>query len=114
MSSPSPALPQNGDLLDAYQDAFDALGQAYWDASDLPSKDLLHGTQAAIGNILSALDQDELAGNTEAFLAILPKVKAVNHALDEIKDSISRITKNIDTAASVMSTATRILSLLPL
>ena len=114
MSSPANSLPANPDLAAAYQQAYDALGTAYWDASDIASKDLLHGTQEAIGDILTALDQDQLAGNTNAFTALNAKVKAVNTQLQEIKDSISIITKNINTASTVLAAASKVLSLLPL
>jgi hypothetical protein len=113
-TSAIPPLPRNPDLAAAYHQAFDALGTAYWDASDVASKDLLHGTQAAIGDILTALDQDQIAGNTDAFIALTPKVKAVNDQLKEIETSIKQITKNIDTAASVLAAASKVLSLLPL
>jgi hypothetical protein len=113
-TSTIPPLPQNPDLTAAYQQAYDALGTAYWDASDLASKDLLHGTQAAIGDIISALDADEIAGNTDAFLALTPKVKAVNDQLKAIEASIKQITKNIDTATTVLAAASKVLSLLPL
>jgi hypothetical protein len=114
MSSPANPLPPNPDLAAAYQQAYDALGTAYWDASDIASKDLLHGTQEAIGDIITALDEDAIAGNTAAFTALNAKVKAVNVQLQEIKDSISTITKNIDTASTVLAAVSKVLSLLPL
>jgi hypothetical protein len=114
MSSPANPLPPNPDLAAAYQQAYDALGTAYWAASDIDSKDLIHGTQEAIGDILTALDEDQIAGNTDAFIAINAKVKAVNAQLQEIKDSISTITKNINTASTVLAAASKVLSLLPL
>ena len=112
-STKSP-LPLNPDLAVAYQQAYDALGEAYWDASDLPSKDLLHGTQAAIGDIIDALDEADVASNTDAFISLTPKMKAINDQLKEIEASIKQITKNIDTAAAVMAAASKVLSLLPL
>lgn len=115
MSSPAiPAVLQNPDLVEAYHKIFDALGTAYWDASDIESKDLIHGTQSAIGDIITALDEGQIAANTDAFIAITPKIKAVNDALKSIKDSINKITKNIDTAAAVLAAANKVLSYLPL
>ncbi len=108
-----PPVLQNPDLGDAYQDTFDALGRAYWDASDIASKDLVHGTQEAIGHIITAIDEHDLAHNTELFLELTPKIKAVNEALEEIKNCITKITKNIDTAADVISAVSKLLSLMP-
>jgi hypothetical protein len=108
-----PSLLQNPDLAAAYQDTFDALGRAYWDASDIASKDLIHGTQEAIAKIITAIDEQDLASNTALLIKLTPKIKAVNTALEEIKDCITKITKNIDTAADVISTVSKLLSLMP-
>lgn len=113
-SSLTPPIAQPPDLADAYQELFDQLGTAYWHATDMESKDLLHGTQAAIGDILTALDDDQLANNTAAFTAILPKVKAVNDALKQIQETITKITKDIDTAGKVLMAVNKLLTLVPL
>lgn len=104
---------QAPDLAAAYEQLFDELGKAYWHATDIESKDLLHGTQAAVGDIITALDEDLLASNTAAFMAMLPKVKAVNNALKQIQDSITKITKDIDTAGKVLGAVNQVLALVP-
>jgi len=114
MSTPPPPKPPPNPPKSAPQPAFDALGAAYWDASDLASKDLLHGTQAAIGELITALDECQIADNTDAFIALTPKMKAVNDQLKEIEASIKQITRNIDTASTVLAAASKVLSLLPL
>lgn len=111
--TPPPVL-QNPDLAAAYQEAFDALGRAYWEASDIPNKDLIHGTQEAIGDIITAFDEEDLAHNTALFLELTPKMKAINDALKKVEDSITSITRNIDTAASVVAAVSQVLTLLPL
>jgi hypothetical protein len=68
-----PSVLQNADLAAAYQKTFDALGRAYWDASDIPNKDLIHGTQEAIGDIITAFDEEDLAHNTALFLELRPR-----------------------------------------
>lgn len=113
MSTTSSTLLQNPDPGATYQAAFDALGRAYWDASDIQSKDLIHGTQMAIGDIVTALDEQQLATNTALFIQLTPKIKAINANLTEIKQEICKITKNIDTAATVISAVTKVLSLYP-
>jgi hypothetical protein len=113
-ASLTPPIAQPPDLAMAYEQLYDELGRAYWHATDIESKDLLHGTQAAIGDIITAMDEDELAENTAAFTAMLPKVKAVNDALKEIQDRITRITKDIDTASKVLAAVNKVLTMVPL
>ncbi len=110
-TAPVPPVLQNTDPATAYQATYDALGQAYWDASDLQSKDLIHGAMEAIGDIITAYDEEDLANNTALFLQLQPKIKAVNKALQQIKDEIAAITKNINTATTVVSAISKVLSL---
>lgn len=113
-TSLTPPIAQPADLAHAYQQLYDQLGTAYWHATDIDSKDLIHGTQTAIGDILTALDEDQLAGNSAQFTALLPKVKAVNDALKQIQESIKKITKDIDTASNVLAAVSKLLTLVPL
>jgi hypothetical protein len=113
MSSAPATLPQDLDPGAAYQAAYDALGKAYWDASDINSKDLIHGTQQAIGDILTAIDEQQLATNTALFIQLTPKIKAINDALKNIQNQITSITKNIDTASTVISAISKVLSVYP-
>ena len=108
-----PPVLQNPDLGDTYQETYDAIGRAYWDASDVASKDLIHGTQEAMAKIITAIDEDDLAHNTTLFMELRPKINAVNAALEEIKDNIAKITKNIDTAEDVLAAINKLLSLMP-
>jgi hypothetical protein len=112
-SSPLPPALKNPDLAATYQATYDALGRAYWDASDIPSKDLVHGVQEAIGEIITALDEQDLANNTALFIQLNPKIKAVNEALEKIKSEVAQITKNINTASAVTSAITKVLSCWP-
>ena len=114
MSSPTTApILQNPDPGDTYQAAYDALGRAYWDASDMASKDLIHGAMEAMNEIITAIDEQDLANNTQLFITFKPKIDAVNTALQTIKIQINQITKNISTAATVIATVTKVLSLWP-
>jgi len=103
MANPDPAA--------AYEDVYDALSKAYWDATDIDSKDRIHGLMEAISDIITAYDEDDLANNTALFLQLTPKIKAVNQALDGIKADITKITKNINTATAVVSAISKVLSL---
>jgi hypothetical protein len=111
-TTPSPVL-QNPDPATAYQAVYDALGNAYWEASDINSKDLVYGAQQAIAEIVTALDDQDLASNTQIFIQLQPKIAAVNASLKSIQDQISTITKNIKTAATVISVISKALSLFP-
>ncbi|MGA3047736.1 MAG: hypothetical protein ABSD67_13985 [Terracidiphilus sp.] len=113
MSTSASSVLQNPDPGATYQDAYNALGAAYWEASDINSKDLVYGAQQAIGDIITAFNQQQLATNTALFIQLTPKIKAVNATLTQIKASITTITKNISTAATVISAISKVLSLYP-
>jgi hypothetical protein len=113
MSPEASTILQNPDPGATYQAAYDALGKAYWDASDIEFKDLVYGAQQAIGDIITAYDEQQLATNTALFIQLTPKIKAINTALTQIQKNITAITKNIDTAASVISAITKVLSIFP-
>lgn len=113
MSTPGSSVLQNPDTRAAYKAAFDALGEAYWDATDINSKDLVYGAQQAIGDILTAFDEQQLATNTALFVELTPKIKAINAALTQVQASIDKITKNINTSAMVISAVSKVLSLFP-
>jgi archaellum component FlaC len=108
-----PKVMQNPDLGASYQEVYDALGRAYWEASDISSKDLIHGVQEEIAEILTAIDEKDLEDATTLFAKLGPKINAVNKALEEVKEKISQITKNIATASKVISAVTKVLSLWP-
>jgi archaellum component FlaC len=110
-STPIPPALNNPDIGTLYQDVYDALGRAYWDATDLHSKDLVHGAMEAIGDIITAIDEEDLAHNTELFNELKPKIDGVNTALSQIKDQINQITKNIATASTVIAAVSKVLSL---
>ena len=113
MSTTPTSILQNPDAGAIYQDVYDALGRAYWEASDINSKDLVYGAQQAIGEIISALDEQDLATNTNVFIQLRPKIAAVNASLQTIQTQISTITKNIGTAATVIAVINKALSLFP-
>jgi hypothetical protein len=114
MSTTPLSILQNPDAAATYQAVYDALGRAYWEASDINSKDLIYGAQEAIGEIITALDEQGLASNTNLFLQLQPKIAAVNASLQTIQAQISTITKNINTAATVVSVINKALSLFPI
>lgn len=108
----SPIL-QNPSPAQAYKLLYDSLGDAYWEASDLTAKDTVHGLQESIGEILAAVDAQQLADNTAVFAAEGAKIQATNEALKKVQANIDSITKNIGTASQVVAAIASVLSLFP-
>ena len=109
----TPPVLQNPDPATTYQQAYDALGTAYWHASDMASKDQIHGAMEALADIITALDEQDLATNTALFIQLTPKIKAINAALTQISNQIARITSSIATATEVTSALAKAISLFP-
>ncbi len=105
----SPVL-QNPDLAKSYQAVYDLLTQAYWEASDVNSKDLIYGVQKVLADIIDELDVDDVAALTQKWVALKPKIDTANQGLQKIKDEVNQITKNIGTAATMVSSITKVLS----
>ena len=101
----------SAEALASYKDLYDTLGRAYWEASDLHSKDTIQGAREAVYEILTGLNRAKLEANTAAYETLLPSVDRANKALEQIKAEISTITKNITTAASVITGITRVLDI---
>jgi hypothetical protein len=110
MDAPTSVL-KNPTTIDAYQALYDALGRAYWDASTIDAKDLIQGVRESIYDIITDLDEAQLDANATALLAIQPKIEDTNDALKKIKESINVITKNINTAATVISTISKVVAI---
>ncbi|HEX7157716.1 MAG TPA: hypothetical protein VF214_01780 [Edaphobacter sp.] len=111
--TPAPVSPvlTNPTSVETYQALYDALSRAYWEASDIVSKDTIHGAQEAVYDIITQLDEAQLEANTAKFLALVPAIKNTNAALQKIQNSIDQITKNISTAATVIAAINKVLSL---
>ena len=107
----APPILKKPETIDDYQALYDALGRAYWEASDINSKDLVQGARESIYDIITELDEAQLDANTTALLALQPKIDDTNAALQKIKDSISEITKNINTATTVISAISKVVAI---
>jgi hypothetical protein len=106
-----PTALEQPDAIVTYQALYDILGRAYWEASDLPSKDTIQGARDAIYDILTDLNIAKLKANTALYLALIPRIKHSNETLQQIQKDIGSITKNITTAASVVSAITKVLNI---
>jgi hypothetical protein len=110
-STPVSPVLTNSDLIQAYQNLYDALSRAYWGASDAVSKDTVHGAQEAAYDMITQLNEAQLEANSAKFLALVPAIKSANAALGKVQNSIDQITKNISTAATVLAAINNVLSL---
>ena len=118
---PSLATPQtdrNGatiladpNTIDAYKALYDALGNAYWKATDIHTKDTIQAERDKIYEILTDLNVAELEENTEQFTALKQKIDDSNVALSAIKDKIDEVTKDLSTAASVIAAIAKVVSI---
>jgi hypothetical protein len=118
-SSPvdTPELPPaltDPDTVASYKALYELLGRAYWEASDLDAKDTIQGARDAIYEILTDLNMEKLEANTELFLALKKRIHESNKALEQIKERINAITKNISTASSVIAAISKVLSIAPI
>lgn len=105
---------QTRNLVSSYQKVLDLLSDAYWEASDISSKDLIYGVEHAITEIITELNKQQIASITEQFIALKPKIDAVNKGLEEIKADINKITRNISTAGDIAGAIGQVLSMFPL
>lgn len=107
-----PAL-TNPDTIETYRTLYEVLGRAYWEASDLTAKDTIQGARDAIYEILTDLNVAKLEANAALFLALKAKIRDSNKVLEEIRDRINAITKNISTASSVIAAIAKVASIAP-
>ena len=107
----APPILKKPQTIDDYQALYDALGRAYWEASDINSKDLVQGARESIYDIITDLDEAQLEANTALFLAVEPKIKQTCATLTKIQSDIDSITKNITTASKVVDAITKVLGI---
>ena len=108
----APPVLENPDTIATYKALYDTLGRAYWEASDINAKDTIQGARDAIYDILTDLNIAALKANTALYLAVIPKIRQTNSALGKIKDDIGSITKNINTASTVIVSITKVLNVI--
>ena len=102
---------QSADPLAYYQELFDTLGEAYWDASDIASKDQIQGARDATLKIITGITKQRLEANTAAMVTLQSLVERTSVALEEIQKSVNKIIRNIETAGKVEAAIAKVLSL---
>jgi hypothetical protein len=102
---------QQPEPRDYYQALFDALGTAYWDASDIASKDQIQGARDTVLTILNGIDEADLATDTAEMVRLTGVVNQLQPALVAIQTDVAKIVRNIDTAGTLLSAIAKVLSL---
>lgn len=115
--APPVTLPPNltsPETIATYKTLYELLGQVYWEASDLNAKDTIQAARDTLYEILTDLNTAKLEANTVLFLSLKNKIYKSNEALEQIRDRIKTITKNISTASSVIAAIAKVLSIAPM
>ena len=94
-----------------YETLFNALGDAYWAASDLNAKDQIQGARDAVHKILTNIHRAQLEKDTAQLVTLSPYVTKTNDALKDLQTDISKIVKKIEVASEVESAIAKVLSL---
>jgi hypothetical protein len=98
------------DQIAAYQQLFDALTQAYWDATDISMKDQITSVKDELLDLIQNLDQIKIQAGTEILSQVTAQLTTVNKELKAIKDQITTITKRISTIGQVTAAIDRAIS----
>lgn len=96
---------------DAYQNLFDALGEAYWAASTVEAKDQIQGIRDAVHSVLTAIVQAQLEEDTAQLASLTPLVTKTNDALDKLQSDIDGIVHKITVVTEVEDAITGVLGL---
>ena len=98
--------------VEAYRGLYDTLSRAYWDASDLVSKDTIHGAQeAAYTSSPTSSEARSLRPTPPDSSYSFRPSRTPTPRSRKSKNSIDQITKNISTAATVIVAINKVLSL---
>lgn len=103
----------SADLRDAYQSVYDALAALYWSAPDTQSKDLVFAARERVGQLIDALNQKQLAGNTETLAVLQSRLQAANAALATIQSDIHSLTADLGIAKNVVDAISLALAFIP-
>jgi hypothetical protein len=86
-------------VTNAFQALYEALQDAYWDASDIQ----ITGVMEVVSDILTDLDQQGVQQDNAALTAIKQQIASIQTKLDTLKTQIDSIIHNVATATQVAS-----------
>ncbi len=93
--------PSRKETLDAVQELYDSLTEAYWAASTIEAKDRIYGAEEVVFDILTQLQREDLESNTAAFKAAAGKVEAVIGKVEQLKQDIDKLVHAMKVAVKV-------------
>ncbi len=108
---PAIGTPPPGDAQAYYQQLFDSLKQAYLAANTIEAKDQIFDTRETVFEILTAITQAKLDGNTAQIEALSDTIEKNNDDLEKLQACIGKIVTDTQIAANVINSISHVLSL---
>ncbi len=102
----------NNDVIAALTALHDALDDAYWVASDVPTKDRIYGIARAVYTELTRLNRLTIEERGQKYEPINNDMELVKARLNVLKEEIARVIHAIDTINRVVAAASRVLTLI--
>ncbi|GDY19777.1 hypothetical protein LBMAG56_11220 [Verrucomicrobiota bacterium] len=93
--------PSRQETLDAMQNLYDTLTDAYWAASTIEAKDRIYGAEEVVFDIVTELQREDLEANTAAFKAAGEKVAAAMGKVEQLKQDIDKLVHAMKVAVKV-------------
>jgi hypothetical protein len=103
--------PSQEQVRDAYEAVDEQLGQAYWAASTVETKDRIYGIEEIVYDVLMQLYREQLESGTAAYTHVQRQVETVNEKLDQLKQEIDSIIHAVSVAADVAAAIDKAVSL---
>jgi len=95
---------------DAFEELYYALRDAYWAASTIEDKDRIHGIQDSVWEIITALNQADIASRTEEFKALSESFRGVQKELETLQADVEKIIHATEITAKVIQGTTKVLT----
>ena len=105
------ANPTQDQVRDALQALYDQLGQAYWAASDINTKDRIYGIREVIYPVLIQLEQQQLDANNALYGQVKTQMQTVIARVNQLKSNIDSIIHAVNIATDVAAAADKAISL---
>lgn len=89
-------------LYTAFSAVYDALNEAYWDATSAEGKDTIRGVADQVFASLTALNQEVMDDSTPEFTALTAQVQQGCKQLSDLKAQIDGIVKDLKKVENVI------------
>ena len=103
--------PTSQELHAEYQELYNLVRQAYWDAKAIETKDRLLKLKEAISDILTGLNKADLKSRTPEFEALSSSTNTVNADLDKLKSEIDTFVYDVKLASQIVSKIDKVMGL---